>query len=334
MNLLQQLTDRAMVEPGRIVFPEGEDERLLSAAVQIKAKGIADPIILGDDTYIKHNAADLGLSLAGITVINPVNDSRLDSFVEAYAANRDIKPTIAQKIVHRPLAFGGMLVREGYADGMVGGASSVTAIVLQVAALTIGLADGISTPTSYFIMVVPDFLGRKDKIFIFADAAVIIQPTARQLAESAVMVAADAASLLGIVPKVAFLSCSTKGSASHEDVDKVLKAVGIAREMAPDLALDGELQADSAIVPHVAAKKVKQSDVAGEANVLIFPDLDSGNIAYKLVQYTAHALALGPIFDGFRRPVNDLSRGATVEDITGITAITAIQAQMQKKHVT
>jgi phosphate acetyltransferase len=213
---------------------------------------------------------------------------------------------------------------------MVGGVCSVTALVVQAATLTIGLADGISTPTSYFIMVVPDFLGQKDKIFVFADSAVNIQPTAQQLAESAVAVAADAAHLLGIDPKVAFLSCSTKGSASHEDVDKVSEAVVIARKIAPNLALDGEFQVDSAIVPRVATIKVKGSAVAGEANVLIFPDLDAGNIAYKLVQYTANALALGPILVGFRRPVNDLSRGATVQEIISITAITVIQAQTAK----
>jgi len=330
MNLIQQFTDRAKKDPRRIVFPEGEDERMVHSAVQVKTEGIAEPIILGDTDIIKQVAADTGLSLEGVAVINPHKDDRLETFVEIYAGNREIKPAIARKLMRRPLAFGGMLVREGYADGIVGGVSSVTAIVVQVASLTIGLTDGVYIPTSYFIMVIPDFLGEKDKIFIFADSAVNIQPTAQQLAESSVAVAADAACLLGIVPKVAFLSCSTKGSASHKDVDKVFEAVLIAREMAPDLALDGELQADAAIVPRVAAKKVKESDVAGEANVLIFPDLDAGNIAYKLVQYTANALALGPVLVGFNRPVNDLSRGATVEDIIGITAITVIQAQAAK----
>ena len=327
MNLMQQLADRAKIDPRRIVFPEGEDERMLRSAVRVKAEGIAEPMILGDIDSIKQVASKTGLSLEGVSVVNPREDDRLETFVATYAANRNTKPAVARKLMHRPLAFGGMLVREGYADGMVGGVSSVTAFVVQIALLTIGLVEGISNPTSYFIMVVPDFLGQKDKIFIFADSAVNIQPTAQQLAESAVAVAADAARLLGIVPKVAFLSCSTRGSASHGDVDKVSEAVAIAREMAPDLTLDGELQADAAIVPRVAAKKVRDSNVAGEANVLIFPDLDAGNIAYKLVQYTADALALGPVLVGFRHPVNDLSRGATVEDIVGITAITVIQAQ-------
>ena len=330
MNLMQQLTDRAKVDPRRIVFPEGEDERMVRSAVQVKAEGIAEPIILGDPDKIQQIAADRGLSLEGMTVINPREDERLETFVEIYAANREIKPAIARRLVHRPMAFSGMLVRGGHADGMVGGVSSVTAFVVQAASLTIGLADGISTPTSYFILVVPDFLGQKDKIFIFADPAVNIQPTAQQLAESCVAVAADAARLLGIDPKVAFLSCSTRGSASHEDVDKVSEAVAIARKIAPDLTLDGELQVDAAIVPRVAAIKVKESDAAGKANVLIFPDLDAANIAYKLVQYTANALALGPILVGFRRPVNDLSRGATVQEIVSITAITVIQAQTAK----
>jgi phosphate acetyltransferase len=330
MNLMQKLTDRAKADPRRIVFPEGEDERMVRSAVQVKAEGIAEPIVLGDTDTIKQVAEDTGLSLEGMAVINPREDDRLETFVEIYAANREIKPAIARKLMRRPLAFSGMLVREGYADGMVGGVSSVTAFVVQVASLTIGLADGISTPTSYFIMVVPDFLGQKDKIFIFVDSAVNIQPTAQQLAKSAVAVAADATCLLGIVPKVAFLSFSTKGSASHTDVKKVTEALAIAREIAPDLAMDGELQVDAAIVPSVALKKVKESEVAGEANVLIFPDLDAGNIAYKLVQYTANAMALGPVLVGFSRPVNDLSRGATVDDIVGITAITVIKAQTVK----
>jgi phosphate acetyltransferase len=174
-----------------------------------------------------------------------------------------------------------MLVREGYADGMVGGVSSTTALLVQAAWLTIGLADWISTPTSCFIMVVPNFQGENDKILIFADLVVNIQPTAQQLAESGVAVTTDAVRLMEIEPKVAFLSCSTQGSASHEDVDKVSKAVEIARKIAPNLALDGEFQVDSAIVPRVATIKVKQSDVAGKATILIFPDLDAGNIAYN-----------------------------------------------------
>jgi phosphate acetyltransferase len=327
MDLMQQFIDKAKTAPKRIVFPEGEDERMVRSAVMVKEQGIAEPILLGDTGKVEQVAAEAGLSLEGIAVVNPREDERLETFVEIYAADRDMKPAIARKLVRRPLVFGGMLVREDHDDGMVGGVDSATASVIQAASLTIGLAEGISTPTSYFVMVVPDFQGEKDKIFIFADSAVNVQPTAQQLAESGVAVAADAAGLVGLDPKVAFLSCSTRGSASHDDIDKVSQAVAIARKMAPELALDGEFQVDSAIVPRVAAKKVKESDVAGEANVLIFPDLDAGNIAYKIVQYTANALALGPVLVGFSRPVNDLSRGATVEDIVGTTAITVIQAQ-------
>jgi phosphate acetyltransferase len=218
-----------------------------------------------------------------------------------------------------------MMVRQGDADCMVAGCAHATGTLLQNAAMTVGLSPDISAPSSMFIMVLPRFLDQKDTPLVFADAAVRVAPDARRLAEIGVLAARNTRALLDIEPVVAFLSFSTRGSAAHERVDMVKEAVSIARNMAPDTAIDGELQADAAIVPAVAAKKAPESTVAGRANVLVFPDLASGNIAYKLVQYTAQAHAIGPVLQGFDKPVNDLSRGASVDDIVYLCAVTAVQ---------
>ena len=220
-----------------------------------------------------------------------------------------------------------MMVAQGDADGIVCGVAHTTSSVIQAASLTIGFMEGITSPSSMFIMVIPEFREERNKILIFADAAVSIKPTAQQLAEIAVVTGRSMKKLLDIEPKIALLSFSTKGSASHEDTEKVIRAVELAKKMAPDLLIDGELQADAALIPEVSQKKVKESPVAGQSNVLIFPDLNAGNIAYKLVQYLARARAIGPFLQGFARPVSDLSRGASVEDIVGVTAVTVVQAQ-------
>jgi phosphate acetyltransferase len=219
------------------------------------------------------------------------------------------------------------MVACGDADAMVAGAVTATATVIQAGVLTVGLAKGINTPSSFFVMIVPDFQGQSDKKFVFADCAVNIEPNPEQLADIALASAASAEKLLGEEPRIALLSFSTKGSASHVCVDKVLQAFEIIKSKNPQLAVDGELQADSAIIPAVAAKKIKtESAVAGKANVLIFPDLDSGNIAYKLTQYLAKAKAIGPFLQGFAKPVSDLSRGASVDDIVSTAVITLAQA--------
>jgi phosphate acetyltransferase len=217
--------------------------------------------------------------------------------------------------------YGAQMVNMGDADAMVAGAVAATANVIQAAGLCIGYADGISTPSSYFLMVMPD-----EQVLLFSDCAVNIQPNAAELADIAAASAKTAEALFSDAPKVAMLSFSTKGSASHEDTDKVSEATRLAQEKLPDMAIDGELQVDSAIVPRVAKKKAADSAVAGQANVLIFPDLDAGNIAYKLTQYLGGAKAIGPILQGFAKPVSDLSRGSSVENIVAVTAITAVQA--------
>ncbi len=327
MDLIQGFIEKATAAPKRIVYPEGDDERILRAAVEANARGIAKPVVLGNRDELEALAAGHDLSLAGIETVSRDDRERLERYAADYAEARDLKLGIAGRLVRKPLAFAGMMLRLGEADGMVAGVANATGSVIQAAALTIGFQEGLSTASSFFIMVLPEFRGEKNKVLIFADAAVTVSPTARQLAEIAVAAGLNARALLGLEPKIAFLSFSTKGSAVHPDTEKVVEAVRIARELEPGLECDGELQADAALVPGVAEKKAKDSPVAGRANVLIFPDLDAANIAYKLVQYLANAKAIGPILQGFRQPVNDMSRGATVEDLINVSAITVIQAQ-------
>jgi len=327
MELIQQFIKKAQLHPKKIVYPETTDERILLAACKIKEMGIAEPILVGDDEKIAALSGECGANLGGIQIVTPGKETeKLEKYAEVYAATRDVKNSLAQRLVKKPMSFAGMMVKMGDADGMVAGVATATASVIQFASLTIGFQEGMSTPSSFFIMALPEFEGEKDKIFIFADCAVNVSPDSRQLAEIGVASGLNAKSLLGLDPKIAFLSFATKGSANHADVDKVNEAVKIAKELKPELAIDGELQGDAAIVRRVAEKKVKQSDVAGRANVLIFPDLDAGNISYKLVQYLAGAKAYGPILQGFAKPVNDMSRGATIEDLIGVTAITVVQA--------
>jgi phosphate acetyltransferase len=265
--------------------------------------------------------------LKGIETINPKESPKLDFYAARYIKGRDdITEGIARRMVSKPLFFAGMMVACGDADAAVGGAASATATVIQAGVLTIGLLEGIKTASSYFLMIVPKFLGGEDKAFIYADCAVNIDPTAEQLADIAIASAHSAKRILNERPRVAMLSFSTRGSASSPGVDKVKKAVEIVRQRQPNLLIDGEFQADAAIVPRVAARKVKDtSEVAGKANVLIFPDLDAGNIAYKLTQYTAGAKAIGPFLQGFAKPITDLSRGASVDDIVSTTVLTLAQ---------
>lgn len=327
-DIFAKLEARAKETCARIVFPEGEDERILQAAAHLRRNAIAEPVILGDPQKLEAAAAACGADIAGIESENPKDSDKLDSMAAEYCAMRSkMKEKIALRLMKKPLFYGAMLVHGGEAAGMVGGAASATTSVLQAAGLVIGYEDGVPCPSSVMLMRVPDFLGGGDRFFGYADPAVTVDPSAEELAAIAVQSGLTFRSVLGEEPVVALLSFSSKGSAAHESVDKVRKATALAREMNPGFAVDGEFQADAALVQRVAEKKIKvDSDVAGRANVLVFPDLNSANIAYKLTQYMAGARAVGPILQGFRKPVNDLSRGCSVEDIVQVAILTSIIA--------
>lgn len=327
MTILNSFEEKVRGKDLSVVLPEGGDKRIIQAARKLKDENLAQPIVLGKPEQIEMAAEQAGVSLDGIETVDIKQSGKIDSYAEKYIGQRDdISAGVAKRMVGRPFFYGGMMVKAGDADTMVGGVANATATIIKACTLTIGLAEGINTASSFFLMVIPDFLGEKNKPFIYADCAINIDPTAEQLADIALASAASAAGLLAEQTRVAMLSFSTRGSASSPSVDKVQMALEIAKQRCPQLAIDGEFQADSAIVPSVAAKKVKdESDVAGRANVLIFPNLDTGNVAYKLTQYMANAQAIGPFLQGFAKPVADLSRGATVDDIVSTTVITLSQ---------
>lgn len=328
MNIISSFKDKVRGKKLTVVLPEGNDARVVEAARRLKDEDIAVPIVLGKPEEINEAAKAASVKIDDIKTINPKEGEKLDFYAEKYLAGRtDISIGIAKRMVMKVPFYGGMMVACGDAAAMVCGVAHATASIIQAGVLTVGMAEGINTASSYFLMVVPKFMDQTDKAFIFADCAVNIDPNPEQLADIALASAGSAEKLLGMKPKVAMLSFSTKGSASHVHVDKVVAALEIAKKRMPNLAIDGEFQADAAIVPRVAAKKVKTpSDVAGQANVLVFPNLDSGNIAYKLTQYMAGAKAIGPFLQGFAKPISDLSRGASVDDIVSTSAITLVQS--------
>lgn len=332
MHLVDQIKAKARENLQTVVLPEGYDDRMVEASAKIVADGLAKVVLLGNVDALNAKAAEMGVSLAGVSLIDPKSSDLLDGYADELVELRKKKGLSKEQAIELltgddNLYFGAMMVHKGDAGGAVAGAYNTTGDVLRAAFQVIGTAPGMKTVSSVFLMVTktPEF--GENGVLCFADCAVNPNPDAQALAEIAVSTAASCKSFLGVEAKVAMLSFSTKGSAKHEDCDKVLKALEIAKEMAPDLAIDGELQADAALLPKVGEKKAPGSAVAGKANTIVFPDLDAGNIGYKLVERLAGAEAVGPIVQGLAKPVNDLSRGCSVEDIVSVSAITAVQAQ-------
>ncbi|NNE21342.1 MAG: phosphate acetyltransferase [Rhizobiales bacterium] len=323
MPTIDRFIDSAKAIPRSIVLPEGTDQRVLAAARHLVDEKIASVIVLGDPKETLKTAADASIDLAAIELVDPSRHGETDRLAAGLAdRNKKIDADQALEMISQPLLFGGMMVAGGMADAMIAGAANETGKVISAGLKTVGLAPGINRLSSYFLMAVPNFMGSGPREFIFADCAVNIDPDPQELADITIASAQSAAKLLTEEPRVALLSFSTKGSARAEQVDKVTAALDIVRRRAPELTVDGELQADASFVPAVAERKVKDgAGVAGAANVLIFPDLNSGNIGYKLVQYMGNADAIGPFFQGFAKPVCDLSRGCSVDDIIGAAII-------------
>ncbi|MGI6591437.1 MAG: phosphate acetyltransferase [Eggerthellaceae bacterium] len=325
-TFLNGLIDRAKQDKKTIILPESEDERTLAAAEKILAEGIANLILIGDEDAIAHTS----YKLDGAEIVNPLTDSRKESLAQLLYETRKHKGVTLEQAIEKikdPVWYGIMLMKDNQADGLVSGACHPTIDILSPSLRVLKTAPGSKMVSAFFIMVVPDCEYGDDGLFFFADPALEIQPSADRLAQIAVATGRSYQALLGKEPNIALMSHSTYGSAKNDDSQKVVDAVKMAKELAPDLNIDGEMQADAAIVPSIGASKAPDSPVAGKANVLVFPDLDAGNIGYKLVQRLAKAEAYGPILQGVAAPVNDLSRGCTAEDIVGVVAITCIQAQ-------
>ena len=336
MDLMQDIIARAKADKQRIVLPEGTEERTLKAADRLLADGVADIILIGNPAEIKELAAGFGLNHIGeATLVDPKNHEKKAAYADLLFQLRQKKgmtPEKAAVLVEDPLFLACLMIKSGDADGEIAGAENTTGNVLRPALQIIKTAPGMKCVSGAFLMFTKTPQYGDDGILVFADCAVMPNPNAEELASIAVATAATARNIVGVEPRVAMLSFSTKGSAKHEVVDKVVEATKIAKEMAPTLDLDGEMQADAALVPEVGASKAPGSDVAGQANVLIVPSLEVGNISYKLVQRLGHADAIGPILQGIACPVNDLSRGCSIEDVYRMIAITANQAIAAKAN--
>lgn len=328
MGFLEQIIERAKSDIKTIVLPESTDLRVLTAASMIANQGIANVVLVGDEAEIQKLGGDLDLSK--VKIENPNTSSNFEKYSEAFCELRKSKGmTIeeARVTMKNPLYYGVMMVKQGQADGMVAGAINSTGNTLRPALQILKTAPGTKLVSAFFVMVVPNCEYGENGIFVYGDCGLVENPNAEELSEIAIASANSFKQLVKAEPHVAMLSYSTYGSAKSELTEKVVKATQLAKEKAPQLSLDGELQADAALVQAIAKSKAPSSTVAGKANVLIFPDLNCGNIAYKLTERLAKAEAYGPITQGIAKPVNDLSRGCSAEDIVGVAAITAVQAQ-------
>jgi phosphate acetyltransferase len=328
MAIMGKIWENARKLKKKIALPEGSEPRTLKAAEKIKSENLADVILLGNPEKIYKSAKDAGANIDGIKIVEPKSSDKFDEYVNIFyelRKNKGITLEKAKEILLDEIYFATMMVKTGEAYGMVSGAVHSTGDLLRPALQIIKTAPGISIVSSCFVMETQAKEFGEDGVLVFADCAINPNPNAEELASIAIATAHTAKSLCGFEPRIAMLSFSTKGSGKHEFVDKVVEATRLAKEKAPDLLIDGELQLDAAIMPKVASLKAPDSKVAGRANVLIFPDLQSGNIGYKLVQRIANANAIGPVSQGFAKPINDLSRGCSVDDIVNVVAITAVQ---------
>ena len=322
-GLIEQIKIKAKQRKKTIVLPEAHDERVIKAAEKLIKEGICSVILLGNENKIREDAKNLNVDLTGIRIIDPLKSDKLTDFTNIYfnlRKNKGVDFDKAREIMKNNLFFGAMMVREGMADGFVGGSASPTADVLRAGIHCAGMPEGISIVSSFFLMVLPE------KVYAFADCAVVPNPDEAQLADIAISTADNFSKLIGEEPLIAMLSFSTKGSAEHEMVDKVRNATAIVKQKRPDLKVDGELQFDAAVVEKVGKSKAPGSEIAGRANVLIFPDLNAGNIGYKIAQRLGGAEAIGPIVQGLRKPVFDLSRGCSVDEIVNTAAIACLMS--------
>ena len=335
MSVMNQIVERAKANKQRIVLPEGTEERTLKAADQLLADGVADLILIGNPEEIMGLAKEWGLENIGkATIINPADHPKKEEYAQLLCELRKKKGmTIeeARVLVEKPLYLGCLIIKAGDADGQLAGAQNTTGDVLRPALQIIKTTPGITCVSGGMLLLTQAPECGENGVLFVGDVAVTPMPDANQLAQIAVCTAQTAQAVAGIDPRVAMLSFSTKGSAKHEVVDKVTEALAIAKEMAPELKIEGELQADAALVPRIGQSKAPGSEIAGYANVLVFPCLEVGNIAYKLVERLGHATAIGPVLQGIARPVNDLSRGCSIDDIYNMVAITAMQAIAAKK---